>query len=189
MKNISILLILAIFISSCATPTVVNVIQPRDNELSCNELNSEIAKANQYADEAQAAKKANAWDFISQMPLGLNTIVGQSGVKISGGERQRISIARAILKNSPILLLDEATSALDNKSETKVQLALNTLSKGRTTIVVAHRLSTIADSDKIILINEGKIEESGKHSELLNQETMYAKLYKKSQSETSNIKN
>ncbi len=164
----------------------------QDSILFNDSIKANISYGNTDASEEEiieAAKKANAWDFISQMPQGLNTIVGQSGVKISGGERQRISIARAILKNSPILLLDEATSALDNKSETKVQLALNALSKGRTTIVVAHRLSTIADSDKIILINEGKIEESGKHSELLNKGTMYAKLYKKSQSEISNVKN
>ncbi|MDC0073766.1 ABC transporter ATP-binding protein/permease [Alphaproteobacteria bacterium] len=164
----------------------------QDSILFNDTIKENICYGNASASEKdiiEAAKKANAWDFISQMPLGLNTIVGQSGVKISGGERQRISIARAILKNSPILILDEATSALDNKSETKVQLALNALSKGRTTIVVAHRLSTIADSDKIILINNGKIEESGKHHELLNKGAMYAKLYKKSQSEINNLKN
>ncbi|MCC6584294.1 MAG: ATP-binding cassette domain-containing protein [Chitinophagales bacterium] len=113
-----------------------------------------------------AAKKANAWEFISKFPDGLNTIVGERGIKLSGGQRQRIAIARAILKDPAILLLDEATSALDAESEKLVQAALDTLMEGRTTIIIAHRLSTIRNVDKILVMNQGKIVEEGNHQAL-----------------------
>jgi ABC-type multidrug transport system fused ATPase/permease subunit len=113
-----------------------------------------------------AAKKANAFEFISRFPEGLDTIVGERGVKLSGGQRQRIAIARAILKDPAILLLDEATSALDAESEKLVQSALNTLMEGRTTIIIAHRLSTIRNVDKILVMNHGKIVEQGNHQTL-----------------------
>ncbi len=124
-----------------------------------------------------AAKKANAYEFVSKLSHGLDTLVGERGIKLSGGQRQRIAIARAILKDSPILVLDEATSALDSESEKLIQQSLSTLMKGRTSIVVAHRLSTIARLDRIIVLDNGKIVEDGSHSELLNRNGIYAKLW------------
>lgn len=114
----------------------------------------------------EAAVQANAWEFISSFPEGLQTIVGERGIKLSGGQRQRIAIARAILRNPSILLLDEATSSLDTESEKVVQDALNTLMEGRTSIIIAHRLSTIKDVDCIYVLQDGKIIEAGTHSEL-----------------------
>ena len=114
----------------------------------------------------EAAMQANAWEFISSFPEGLQTIVGERGIKLSGGQRQRIAIARAILRNPSILLLDEATSSLDTESEKVVQDALNTLMEGRTSIIIAHRLSTIKDVDCIYVLQDGKIIESGTHTEL-----------------------
>ncbi|MEO0338782.1 MAG: ABC subfamily B transporter ATP-binding protein, partial [Bacteroidota bacterium] len=113
-----------------------------------------------------AARKANAWQFIQSFPDGLETIVGERGVKLSGGQRQRIAIARAILKDPAILLLDEATSSLDAESEKLVQEALNQLMEGRTSILIAHRLATIRDVDCIYVLDEGKIIEKGTHDEL-----------------------
>lgn len=126
----------------------------------------------------KAAKAAAAHDFIQAMPEGYNTRVGEDGIKLSGGQKQRISIARAILRNAPILLLDEATSALDNESEKLVQAALKKLEKGRTTIAIAHRLSTVQNADQIIVLDEGKITEQGTHDQLLKQKGLYAKMYK-----------
>lgn len=125
----------------------------------------------------QAAKQANAWEFIKNMPDGLDTIVGERGVKLSGGQRQRVAIARAILKDAPILVLDEATSALDSESEKLIQDSLDTLMKNRTSIVIAHRLSTIAKLDRIIVLDNGKIVEDGTHKQLLKQNGTYAKLW------------
>lgn len=125
-----------------------------------------------------AAKSAAAHEFIETLPQGYETIIGEGGLTLSGGQRQRLSIARAMLRNAPILLLDEATSALDQISEKKVQEALGILMKGRTTIVIAHRLSTVINSDVIYVIKNGKIVESGKHDSLLGQNGEYGKLYK-----------
>ena len=124
----------------------------------------------------KAAKHAAAHDFIMELPDGYDTMIGENGVKLSGGQRQRIAIARAMLKNAPILLLDEATSSLDTKSERAVQEALSNLMQNRTTIVVAHRLSTIQSADLIHVIDEGRIAESGNHEELLQLNGAYAKL-------------
>lgn len=117
-----------------------------------------------------AARLANAHEFIEQMPDGYDTLVGERGVKLSGGQRQRVAIARAILKDAPILVLDEATSALDSESEALIQDALEKLMAGRTSIVIAHRLSTVASLDRIIVLQDGKIVEQGKHAELLERE-------------------
>ena len=125
----------------------------------------------------RAAKLANADEFISDLPQAYDTLVGERGVKLSGGQRQRIAIARAILKDAPILVLDEATSALDSESEALIQEALKNLMKGRTSIVVAHRLSTIAGLDEIVVLNDGKIVEQGSHEELLAKNGEYKKLW------------
>lgn len=125
----------------------------------------------------RAAKLANAHEFIVDLPDGYETLVGERGVKLSGGQRQRIAIARAILKDAPILVLDEATSALDSESEALIQDALVKLMKGRTSIVVAHRLSTIASLDRIVVLKDGKIAEQGSHAELLKTGGDYSKLW------------
>ena len=125
-----------------------------------------------------AAKAANAHDFIMQMPDQYETVVGERGTKLSGGQRQRLAIARTVLRDTRILLLDEATSSLDSDSEQLVQSALNKLMEGRTTIIIAHRLTTIKNANRIVVLNHGKIEEIGNHAELLQQEGLYAKLYK-----------
>lgn len=124
----------------------------------------------------QAARAANAWDFIEQLPDGLDTPIGENGAKLSGGQRQRIAIARALLKNAPILILDEATSALDTESERQVQAALAVLMKNRTTLVIAHRLSTIERADRILVLDQGRIVETGTHAELLRAGGYYANL-------------
>ncbi len=125
-----------------------------------------------------AASAAHAMEFIHEWPEGLNTLVGERGVKLSGGQRQRIAIARAILKDAPVLILDEATSALDSESERHVQAALETLMQGRTTLVIAHRLSTIEKADRIVVLQKGEIVEIGTHAELLAKNGVYAQLHR-----------
>ena len=127
----------------------------------------------------QAAKAANALEFINKLPDGFDHKIGDRGVRLSGGQKQRIAIARAILKNAPILLLDEATSALDSESEKLVQQALDNLMSGRTSIVIAHRLSTVRNADRIVVINDGKIVEVGTHEKLLKSKKYYYRLHKK----------
>jgi subfamily B ATP-binding cassette protein MsbA len=125
-----------------------------------------------------AAKAANIHDFIKSLPDDYDTMVGEQGVKLSGGQKQRVTIARAILKNAPILILDEATSSLDSESEKLVQEALENLMKNKTTFVIAHRLSTIRHADKILVMKNGQIIESGNHDELIKNEGEYKKLYR-----------
>ena len=125
----------------------------------------------------EAAKKANAYDFIMQFENQFDTRVGESGVLLSGGQRQRLAIARALLRDNPILILDEATSALDTESERAIQNALESLQKGRTSIVIAHRLSTIEKADEILVIDNGRILEQGTHEKLLNNKSVYYSLY------------
>ena len=145
-------------------------------------VRSNIAYANLEATDDQIKKAcefAAANEFIEKLPQKFETIIGENGVRLSGGEKQRISIARAFLKNSPIILLDEATSSLDAESEEKVQNAVMDLTKNRTTLVIAHRLSTIIRADKIILVNRGEIADFGTHKELLKSSMIYKNLYSK----------
>ena len=132
-----------------------------------------------FEEVVEAAKQANAHEFIENLPDGYDTEIGERGVKLSGGQKQRIAIARAILENPQILILDEATSALDNESEKLVQDALEKLMKGKTTFVIAHRLTTIENSNKIVVIQKGEIKEVGNHNELLNKNGIYKALYNK----------
>jgi ATP-binding cassette subfamily B protein len=153
---------------------------PQEPMLFHRSLAENIAYGKPDATERQirdAAEKANALEFINKLPEGFNTTVGERGVKLSGGQRQRIAIARAILKDAPILVLDEATSALDSESEKLIQDALEKLMKGRTSIVVAHRLSTISRLDRIIVLEDGAIAEQGSHQQLLDKKGTYAKLW------------
>lgn len=126
----------------------------------------------------EAAKEANAYDFIMSLPNGFDTDIGQRGIKLSGGQKQRLSIARVFLKNPPILIFDEATSALDNESEKIVQQSMENLAKNRTTLVIAHRLSTIRNAEKILVLTENGIEEEGTHRELIEKHGIYYELYK-----------
>jgi subfamily B ATP-binding cassette protein MsbA len=126
---------------------------------------------------AVAAKAARVTEFTDRMSLGLDTMVGESGVLLSGGQRQRIAIARALLKDAPLLVLDEATSALDTESERHIQAALNEVMVGRTTLVIAHRLSTIEQADVILVMDQGQLVEQGSHQQLIAQQGLYAHLH------------
>lgn len=152
---------------------------PQDVILFAGTIQENIAfgRENATVEEIQeAAKQANAWEFIQSFPDGMQTQVGDRGIQLSGGQKQRIAIARAILKNPTILILDEATSALDSESERVVQDALDHLMKGRTSIVIAHRLSTIRNADRILVLNQGTVAESGNHEELMQLKGLYADL-------------
>jgi subfamily B ATP-binding cassette protein MsbA len=170
------------------------------NELSLSSLRDQIAIVNQdvilfndtianniaYAQNIEAndkrlieaAEAARVLEFTDKLPNKLNTLVGENGVLLSGGQCQRIAIARALLKDAPILILDEATSALDTESEQYIKKALELLQKDRTTLVIAHRLSTIESADRIVVMDKGEIVEIGSHKELLNKDKAYAGLYK-----------
>jgi ATP-binding cassette, subfamily B, bacterial MsbA len=130
------------------------------------------------AEIAAAAEAAHAMAFIREMPEGLATFIGEDGLRLSGGQRQRLAIARAFLKDAPILILDEATSALDSESERHVQEALEELMRGRTTLVIAHRLSTVEKADRIIVLDQARVAEVGRHAELLARNGIYARLYR-----------
>jgi ATP-binding cassette subfamily B protein len=141
-------------------------------------MNLQYAKADATQDEIEnAAKAANIHDFVMGLPDRYETIVGERGYRLSGGEKQRLSLARVILKNPRILVLDEATSSLDSESEALIQEALKRVMAGRTSIVIAHRLSTILAADSILVIDQGQIVERGNHNELLMQAGLYARLY------------
>lgn len=151
----------------------------QENELFSTSIRENVAYGNLQANDEEiieALKKANAFEFVDKLPNGINSEVGERGVKLSGGQKQRIQIARAILKNSPILILDEATSSLDAKSEKEVHEALDILMKDRMVIIIAHRFSTIQNVDKIIVIDEGKIVESGNPGELAKKPGIYSEL-------------
>ncbi|MGB1076709.1 MAG: ABC transporter ATP-binding protein [Bdellovibrionales bacterium] len=146
-----------------------------------------IAYGSHHAKESdviKAAKMAAADEFINEMPDKYDTVLGENGVKLSGGQKQRISIARAILRDAPILLLDEATSALDNKSEALIQNSMKTLEKGKTTVIIAHRLSTVQNADNIIVLDQGKIVEQGNHKQLIKKKGVYNQLYHQTMSKS-----
>ncbi len=154
----------------------------QDTTLFDDTVKNNISYANLNATDEeiiQAGQLSFADEFIQKLPRQYDTIIGENGVRLSGGEKQRLSIARAILKKSPIILLDEATSSLDAETESKIQKAINFLRKGRTTIVIAHRLSTILNSDKIYVIDSGQVVESGSHESLLNSSQIYKNFYEK----------
>jgi ATP-binding cassette subfamily B protein len=153
---------------------------PQEPVLFHRSLRENIAYGKSDASEeeiVEAAKRAHAHEFITKLPKGYETLVGERGVKLSGGERQRVAIARAMLKNAPILILDEATSSLDSISERHIQDALDELMRGKTTIVVAHRLSTIQKMDRILVMRNGKVVEEGVHSDLISRNGVYAKFW------------
>ena len=125
----------------------------------------------------EAAKAAQCHEFIEKLPNGYNTVIGTKNIHLSGGEKQRIVIARAILKDSPIIVLDEATASLDPENEVEIQQAISELIKGRTVIMIAHKLKTVVSADKIFVLEEGKLVEEGTHADLLKKDGLYAKLY------------
>ena len=142
--------------------------------------NIKYAKKDASDDEVyEAAKLSFCEDFIKNLPQNYNTLIGENGVRLSGGEKQRIAIARAMMKKSPVVLLDEATSSLDSETESKIQDALKILTKNKTTIVIAHRLSTILNSNNIYVIDNGNVVGSGKHEELLSKSNLYKNFYEK----------
>ncbi|WP_010678063.1 ABC transporter ATP-binding protein [Bacillus timonensis] len=154
---------------------------PQESFLFDGTIKENLLIAHPYVTETEmieAARNANIHDFIMSLPEGYDTKIGERGVKLSGGQKQRVAIARALLKDSPILLLDEATSALDSETEYYVKSALDRLMKNRTTLVIAHRLSTIQNADLIVVMNEGRIVQIGKHDQLLNEMGLYQNLYK-----------
>ena len=154
----------------------------QDSRLLKASILENVRLARPEASEAEvlaALEQAQCGDIIEKLPDGINTIIGTKGTYLSGGEQQRISIARAILKNAPILILDEATAFADPDNETKVQAAFETLAKGKTLIMIAHRLSTVTDADRIYVLDNGEVAESGSHAELMQKGGLYSRMYEK----------
>ncbi|MEE3316590.1 MAG: ATP-binding cassette domain-containing protein, partial [Pseudomonadota bacterium] len=159
---------------------------PQDTVLFNDTVYYNIAYGNPAATRAQveaAARAAKIHDFIASLPDGYDTTVGERGLKLSGGEKQRVGIARTLLKNPPILLLDEATSALDSETEASIQTELQAMGQGRTVVSIAHRLSTIVDADEIIVLQDGQVAERGTHADLLRRGGRYAALWQRQQSD------
>ncbi len=157
---------------------------PQDTVLFNDTIRANIAYGRPHSDQAEienAARAAQIHTFVDGLPDGYETVVGERGLKLSGGEKQRVAIARMVLKNPPILILDEATSALDSLTEQQIQTALRDLSSGRTTLMIAHRLSTVVDADQILVIEEGKVVEQGRHQELLSRQGSYAAMWARQQ--------
>jgi len=162
-------------------------IVPQDTVLFNDTIGYNIGYAKPGATQSdieQAAKDAQVHDFIMSLPKGYDTVVGERGLKLSGGEKQRVAIARTLLKNPAILILDEATSALDSATERDIQIALDRIATDRTTLVIAHRLSTIIGADQILVLEDGKIRERGTHEELLRSDGLYAHLWAQQENET-----
>jgi subfamily B ATP-binding cassette protein MsbA len=157
-------------------------IVPQDPALFSGTIRDNIAYARPGASPADveaAARAAHAHEFVERLPRGYETLVGERGVKLSGGQRQRVAIARAILKNPAVLILDEATSNLDTESERLIEDALGRLLVGRTTLIIAHRLSTVRRADRLVVLDHGRIVEEGSHAELLELRGVYARLYQR----------
>jgi ATP-binding cassette subfamily B protein len=161
-------------------------IVPQDSVLFNESLAYNIGYGAEHADQAmieQAAQDAALTPLIARLPDGYATMVGERGLKLSGGEKQRVAIARTLVKNPPILLLDEATSALDSRTEQEILGTLKRIAQGRTTIAIAHRLSTIADADRILVLDHGALAESGSHASLLNAGGLYAEMWSRQANE------
>jgi ATP-binding cassette subfamily B protein len=161
-------------------------IVPQDTVLFNDTIGYNIGYGREGASQAEivaAAKGAAIHDFIASLPLGYDTAVGERGLKLSGGEKQRVAIARTLLKDPPILILDEATSALDSRTEAEIQETLARVSGGRTTIVIAHRLSTVVEADEIVVLDAGRVAERGRHADLLRADGLYAEMWNRQAAE------
>jgi ATP-binding cassette subfamily B protein len=168
-------------VTQASLRSVIGIV-PQDTVLFNDTVRYNIAYGRIGANETEikeAARHAQIDKFIAEMPLGYESMVGERGLKLSGGEKQRVAIARTILKNPPILLLDEATSALDTHTEREIQSALQEVSKNRTTLVIAHRLSTVVDADEILVLDHGEIVERGRHDDLIARKGAYAAMWNK----------
>jgi len=164
---------------------------PQDTVLFNDTIYYNIAYGRPDASRAEveeAARLARIHDFIMALPLGYQATVGERGLKLSGGEKQRVAIARTILKNPHILLFDEATSALDTRTEQEIQRSLEEVSRGRTTLVIAHRLSTIINADEIVVLDHGRVAERGRHAELLARDGLYADMWRRQQEAEAELK-